>query len=562
MITNFQTWTGRFICAEMDSTLIIGDRENAGGWEEFTVEPQGENIVAFRTAHGTYLCAEPNGKILHRHPNYKAGDPPAAWETYRVVQMGDNGVALQTAFDTYIVAEHPQAEGMKPYTIQHRTPGGDGTPGTWETFVVTPWWKASTTPGTHPDPIRGTVRLSDGGRRGLADDSGERLLYGVHAGDLLSRYLNGDKAFVEAQLAYFMSQGVHFIRVWTYLWGNWWATSPRPGECHPGILGYWQALHEFCELCRKYQIQILASQGDLFRDSSALQAKQIFMEALATVFNQHGGLELVIGVDAGNENASAGDPSPETMARVLDPFLAVLRPALISTTSNDENDLNRYVSRVCTVVDSHHGRWHYTMAIERAWTAGYWDGKFRPYLVSSEPVGVGCQEYSGDNRVGHHVSATANPRDWDDVESMGVLAACHYVSRQAYVFMSSPGVISDEPFSNYPALALSGAITRRMPRDIQAYRVFHGGEGRPFSPDRILAVPASGAARCEHSASGRSYVVLVHGESGTHNCRAVNGFNGVQINLGTGEETPVSWRAGDNVSISFRRGTLFIGERV
>lgn len=558
MLTNFQTWTGRFICAELDSTLIIGDRENAGGWEEFTVEPQGENIVAFRTAHGTYLCAEPNGKILHRHPSYTPGAPPAAWETYRVHQLGDNQVALQTAFDTFIVAEHPQTPGVKPYTIRHRTPGGDG-PGAWETFNVTPWWKASTNPGTHPDPIRGAVRLSDGGRRGLADDTGERLLFGVHAGDLLSRYLNGDKAFVEAQLAFFMSQGVHFIRTWTYLWGNWWATAPRPGECHPGRPGYWRAVEEFSALCRKYQIQWLVSQGDLFRDPSSIQSKQSFMRDLAQAL---GGTDLVIGVDAGNENASAGDPSPETMARVLDPFLEVFKPALISSTSNDENDLNRYVSRVCTVVDSHHGRWHYTMAIERAWTAGYWDGKFRPYLVSSEPVGVGCQEYSGDIRVGHHISATANPRDWDDLESMGVLAAAHYVSRQAYVLMTSPGVISDEPFSNYPAIALSGAIARRLPRNIQTYRVFHGGENRSFSPDRILAVPASGRARCEHSASGNSYVVLVHGESGTHQCRAVNGFSGVQINLGTGEETPVAFRAGEYIPVSFRRGTLYIGERV
>lgn len=417
-------------------------------------------------------------------------------------------------------------------------------------------------PGEHIDPLVGAVRLLNGGRSGIADAIGPRVPFGVHAGDLLARFFHGQREFVEEQLAYFASQGVHFIRVWTYLWGNWWATPPRPGEVHPGLNGYWDVIREFARLLRKYKIQWLVSQGDLFRDNSSLSAKQSFMDQLARILAEEGGLELVIGVDAGNENASAGDPSPETMARVLDSFLAILRPAFISTTSSDEADLNRYVSRVCTVCDSHAGRWQYKMAMDRLWTAGYWDGKALPYLMSSEPMGVGCQEFAGDNRVGHHISATANPRDWDDLEAMGVVAAAHYVSRQAYVYMSSPGVISDEPFSNYPALAMAGWIGRRLPKDIQGWEIFHGGEGRSFSPRRILAVPSDDAARAEHATNGTDYTVLYHGETKTHRSRVINGFRGVRINLETKEESEVSWNAGETVEISIRRGTLFLGRRV
>lgn len=417
-------------------------------------------------------------------------------------------------------------------------------------------------PGEHIDPLVGAVHLIDSGRGGVADNNGPRVLFGVHAGDLLSRWFNGDKDFVKRQLAYFASKGVHFIRVWTYLWGNWWATAPRPGEVHPGRQGYWDAVREFARLLRQYKIQWLVSQGDLFREPSNLDYKQNFMYELATILAEEGGLELVIGVDAGNENASAGDPSPETMARVLDPFLAILRPAFISTTSSDENDLNRYVSRVCTVCDSHAGRWPFKMAMDRLWTAGYWDGKVLPYLMSSEPMGVGCQEYTGDERVGHHISATARPSDWDDVEAMGVVAAAHYVSRQAYVYMSSPGVISDEDFSNYLALDFAGWLARRLPKNIQSWEVFHGGENRPFSPRRILAVPDDNAARAEHATNGTDYSVLYHGEAKTHTSRVINSFRGVRINLETKEESEVSWNAGDTVGINIRRGTLFLGRRV
>lgn len=424
-----------------------------------------------------------------------------------------------------------------------------------------PWPLGGGGTGTHADPIQGVARLADGGAAGMEDASGRRLFWGVHAGDLVARLLHGGEAFVDDEVGAMASVGAHFVRTWTFLSGDWWATPPRPGECYPGKAGYWDAVRAFARILRRHRVQWLVSQGDLFRIGWPLHQMQDFMRQLAQLLAEEGGLELVIGVDAGNENASAGNPTPETMARVLDPFLAILRPALISTTSNDENDLNRYVSRVCTVCDSHAGRWPFTQAIERCWTAGYWDGKARPLLVSSEPFGVGCQEYPGDNRVGHHISATAEPRDWDDIEAMGCAAAAHFLSRQVYTYMSSPGVISDESFTNYPALELTGWLAQRLPRDIQTWRIFHGGDNRSFSRDRILGVPAGDRARCEHAVSGSNYVVFVHGQAGTHLCPAINGFSGVRIDLGTKEETAVSWSAGGTQPVSFRRGCLYIGVR-
>lgn len=550
MLTNFLTWQLLYLCAESDGR-VVANRPVPQGWETFIVFQIDVDRFAYQTDHGTFLCAEPDGRLVHRRPGSPDGSP-GAWETFRNVIIDGNVVAQQTAHGTYIVVE---LDG----TVQHRTPGGNGEPGAWESFVVTPWWN-TVQPGVHPDPIVGAARLSNSGYYGLQDDLGQKLVWGVHAGDLLAAMYHGKD--IDPDLAHFREQGAHFLRTWTYLYGNWWATPPRPGEIYPALPDYWEAIRTFARKLREYKLQWLVSQGDLFRNNNLReQGRREFMSQLASTLASEGGLELVIGVDAGNENASAGNPDAETMARTLDPFLATLRPAMVSTTSNDENDLNRYVSRVCTVVDSHHGRWPYRTAIERAWAAGYWDGKYRPLISSSEPVGVGCQEYAGDMRVGHHISATAVPADWDDIESMSVLAAAHFVSRQIYTYLSSPGVISDEPFSNYPALAQTGWLARRLPRNIQSWRIFHGGDNRSFSGDRVLGVPLDNEARCEHATNGQDYVVLVHGADKTHNCRAINEFSGVRIDLTTREETPVSWRAGETVPVAFRRGTLFIGTR-
>lgn len=562
MTTFLKTYWGRYVSAEINSDKVIANREEVQPWEEFSPEVQNDGRVAFRTAHGTYLSAHPDGRLIHKHPFDVPGESPGDYELFKDVRAGDV-VALQTYFGTYLCAEDPDNQELEPYTIRHRHPNdkeGD-PPGPWEALTVQPWWNGTVVPGEHIDPVVGVPRLIYSGSYGMGDDSGHRLFWGVHAGDLCSRMHNGDPNFVEEQVVYFAANGAHIVRTWPFLWGNWWATAPRPGEFYPDMAGWEDTTRRYSGVLLKNKVMWLVSNGDLFRAGWSMHRMQDYMGRLATILKEEGGLELVFGVDAGNENASAGNPDAETMARVLDPFLSILRPAIISTTSNDENDLNRYVSRVCTVCDSHAGRWPFKMAIERCWTAGYWDGKMRPYLASSEPFGVGCQEFHGDMRVGHHISATAVPADWDDLESMGVAAAAHFLSRQLYIYMSSPGVISDEPFSNYPALELTGWLARRLPRDIQSWKIFHGGENRSFSPDRILAVPGDDRARCEHSRNDNQYVVLVHGEPGTHRLRAINGFSGVQINLETKEETPVSWRAGETISVAIRRGCLFIGDR-
>ena len=54
---------GFYLCAEPDGK-VIANRKVAKDWEHFTAVDQGDNKYAFRSFHGKYLCAEPDGKVV------------------------------------------------------------------------------------------------------------------------------------------------------------------------------------------------------------------------------------------------------------------------------------------------------------------------------------------------------------------------------------------------------------------------------------------------------------------------------------------------------------------
>jgi hypothetical protein len=424
--------------------------------------------------------------------------------------------------------------------------------------------------GVMPDrplaPMAGPLRLLGEGRGGLVDDQGSRLFVGCHAGDLLLRFRH-DPAFVLDQLDYLASVGVQFVRTWTVLAGPWWAA--RAGELSPQQSGYWTSVRDFARALRARALRWQVSQGDLLRYYPSQADRRAFMRDLAQTLKEEGGLEVIASVDVGNEawqngeDAEESGPTPESVARmdaVLGAFLDVLPVPLATLTSaRDEGQLDAYASPRATVLAYHGSRFHFRRATERAWTAGY-SAKARPFLLADEPAGVNNAD--GLDRVGAHVSALERPADWRDLEAMGVYAAAHYTTRQLYTVLTSPGVISDEPFEQYPAIAQSVAVAARLPADVQSWRVFHGGEGRDFSPDRILAVSGD-ETRCEHATDGHGhYVVLIYADRpGSYSFRAVNGFEGVAIDPGTLTEVPIRFSPGAIVTLGFRRGRILIGSR-
>jgi len=407
-------------------------------------------------------------------------------------------------------------------------------------------------------PIVGTVELVDGGRGGLKDATGRRLFQGCHAGDLLSRYYR-DADTARRALDTIAAAGCQFVRTWTVLPGPWWGA--RTGEFHPGLPGYWETVRAFARELVARGLWWQVSQGDMMRYYPGREERRHFMRSLAQTLKEEGGTErLVISVDAGNESWNGnGEDDPLKMADCLSAFLAVLPVPLSALTSaHDEGVLNEYAIEPASVIAYHQSRMAFRHAIERAFTASYWDGKDRHYLMDDEPAGVNNAD-PGD-RPGGHVSATQNPAEWRELECMGMNAVVHLVTRQLYTFMSSPGVISDEPFENYPAMALAPKIAALLPADIQSWRLFHGGEGRPFSPERVFAVSGDNV-RCDHAKAvdGRVAVMVYVDEPCHLDLLAINGFEGEVIHPGTLDRAPMSFTAGQRVPMDLRRGRLLLG---
>lgn len=71
------------------------DRDNKGSWEQFSVEPQGGNVYAFKSAHGRYVCAEDNGKLVADRDNL------GSWEKFTVTWNSDGTIALKSHHGKY-----------------------------------------------------------------------------------------------------------------------------------------------------------------------------------------------------------------------------------------------------------------------------------------------------------------------------------------------------------------------------------------------------------------------------------------------------------------------------
>lgn len=408
-------------------------------------------------------------------------------------------------------------------------------------------------------PIAGRIELINRGADGIKDANGQRLIVGLHMGSALSEAKNKGWAAVDAALDYAQSRCFHFVRAWTNLPApDWWGVPPRPGTFLVKDADHWPIIDGFIDRLKARRLRWLISQGDLMwlwpGDAVRLNA---YMEELGRRIQARGGQDLVsLGIDAGNEawNFTRCE-DPVLMAGMLDAFLNKCPQAIRSMTSaKDEGTLNQFDAQPVSITDKHGSRATVRMAFERSFTVGYWDGKTHPYTIDSEMPGCGPK-----------VSATNHPEQWMERETMGMLTLIALVSHQIPVMMSSPGVYFEgETFEQYDEqLSVGPQIAAMLPRDIQSWKLFHGGENRPFSPDRILAAP-NDQTRCDHAraADGVRYGVMIYqNEPGEIEITSVNGFDGELWHPGTLERTPITFGKGERVRLDFRRGRFLLGRR-
>ena len=359
------------------------------------------------------------------------------------------------------------------------------------------------------DPIEGTLRLLDGGRRGVADARGPRVVGLCHAGDLFARYVRDPDA-ARAHLDAIADADFHGVRTWTVLVGNYWRD--RTGEVSPQhTTNYWPLLSLFAAELKLRELRWLVSQGDLCRWRTSDGDRIAFMTQLADTLAPFG--PLVIGVDGGNETWQNGEDDAARLAHLVQPFVDRLPCALVSLTSPQaEEGMPQYARLPATVTDVHSSRSAWPTPARRMFNARYENpNPDQPLIVYSEPGGPGP-----------HVSAREHPEEWTP-QAMAVLAAVSAMGG-VYVYMSSPGVISDEPFRRYPSFRQTMSLLSALPDALGTYTRFHGGEGRSFSADRILG--AVDEVRCDHATNGDVYVIAVYGPSGRYRLPIINGFEG------------------------------------
>ena len=79
---------GMYVSAQPDGSVQINRRDAPpGGWEEFTVEDRGNNIVCLKSCHGKYLSAQQDGTAQWNRDHA----PRGGWEDIQFVQQGATG---------------------------------------------------------------------------------------------------------------------------------------------------------------------------------------------------------------------------------------------------------------------------------------------------------------------------------------------------------------------------------------------------------------------------------------------------------------------------------------
>ena len=282
------------------------------------------------------------------------------------------------------------------------------------------------------------------------------------------------------------------------------------------------------------------------------------MRELAGVLRDAGGLDVVLGVDGGNEAWHLPENTPEHLRASVDAFRSVLDVPIWSLTDGGEEkaDLDRYSGSVYDVHGYRGG--HVADKIRHAFGVAYEQRPMCRLGIQSEPPGAWS--------AGSLVSIMEYAEEMD-AEAMALLTAMHLMSRQMSVYFSSPGVSCRErgEFARQPGFRESAAIVSVLPSDLMQFQTLsHGGESQRGR--RILCATGEGdyLIRADHAIHDDGRFVII-----AYAARPGDWVVGLKVERGCELTTidpvtrdtfgPVRYWPDDTLGLHFRHGRIITG---
>ena len=531
--------------------LATANRPAAGAWETLEVRPCADkpDCVSLWSVNGFALAAEADSVGTVTGPAVFNRTKALTWETWRVGRH-HGGITLQ-AHDgqSYLCAE---PDGR---LVVRRPGSADGKPSVFETFFPDPasWLEVDPIRPDRAPGIVGQLTIANGT---FADSRGPILPVLCHAGDLIGQGLVLGLDRIKPGLDQIANAGYHGIRSWWVVWPGgpnaFWDSKPAPRWDVTA-----QTFDRFVEIlgagaARGLKWHLAAGGVDGFSDAQCNERFDRVAEAVARVGPEH--FALIEGVNEARD--TAGDREPADIARFVQRIRS-RHPAPLYGLSAYTGHEDRDVLKAWTP------DWM-KFYIVHGWRGGRTNDKVRHIFslgYDGEAATVRRLGWQGEpTGPGKFVSATEAQGELND-EALALMAAMSAVCRQAWVYMSSPGVIfrpDVEPFTAMPGFIAVPRMVRLLPQDVMTYtKIAHGGA----TWHNLRPLEAQDEVRCDYAMdnSGK-FVAVVYGPGGTYNMKVSRSFEGAIIHPGTGAAEPIRAQAGTTVRMNFAHGRVIVGK--
>ena len=403
---------------------------------------------------------------------------------------------------------------------------------------------------THPDPIRGRLRIANGL---YVDDSGPVLPTLCHFGEAFSAYIRRpDDA--RRQLEAIARAGYQGIRFWDVLgyhdqaWAGKEVTPTsfrnKSGQMVPATPAYYDQLTDFLRLCQSLQLGVHHSRGDL--NSLPFNDVRTHCQVVGAV-QRNVGASVVLLNESCNESWQNGVSEPSRLAEMASALggHAIQALSCLEGATEVKEDLDAYSIDPADVFYVHGFRQNRSLdRIRHIFTIAYEAKPNRRLGWQGEPAGPGD---------GVTVGQENHP------EALALMCAMSLLSRQAWVYMSSPGVFWDGPIEAQPGFHAVAQVKTWLPKDLmRPATLCHGGAS--WAGTRVLVANAEGTLRCDHAMFPDGQVaIIVYGEPGTWTIPVERAVDGRVIDPLTGVAHPVSLRPGQLWPVTFARGRVLLG---